>query len=531
MKAILTTILSSIIITGASAQYVRLDSTFHNTGAFVLDTSVQTLPQITFKHALQPDGKIVFCSNKSTGFFVSDVTIGRLKPNGTFDSTFGTNGTVTLSAFAGGFNMAVGLAIQPNGKIVTGGMANDGFSANQIFIAQLNSNGTLDASFGNSGITTYDINDENERVTDLKIQRNGKILMSGIASTSSASDSSFIVRVNTNGSLDNGFAQAGILRYQQAGRQTNLYAIDVDSTGKIVAGGSYSTSANFQDFLLIRLDSNGAFDNTFGTGGITVADFSHDYDEIHSLKILTNQSIVAAGYSYNGFNDGVALIKVTATGIFDNTFGTGGREYIGDTIAPMRAYSMQLQADGKIVLGGYRATSSGTNNLLLMRLQSNGTADTSFYPATGYITTDFFGDEDKAHSVSIQQDGKIVVFGTTVHNVSTQEEQPVIARYVTKTTVVTPPNTAVPNTNSTASITVYPSPVYGNDVHIKRLGQHTITARLYSNSGALVQQNVLNVSSEVLQFNPSLINGNYFLLLTDEQDSITTIHKIILQRN
>lgn len=521
--------LCAILALNVHAQRVRPDSSFGRAGYFVSDTPVLTLPQISLKHALQPDGKIVFCSNRSAGFFVTDVSIGRLKANGSLDSGFGRNGISSFPVFAGGFNLAVGLAIQPDGKIVTGGMANDGSSANQVFIARLNANGSLDAGFGRGGIGIYDINDEDERITDLRIQRNGKILICGIASTSSASDSGFILRVTRSGALDNTFAGGGIFRYKRGGRQTNLYAMDADSSGKIVAGGSYNSGSNAQDFLLLRLDSNGVLDNSFGTSGVVSTDFFNDYDEIHSLKILANQSVIAAGYSYNGNNDGIAVIKYSASGVADNSFGTAGKKYIGDSTMPMRGYSMALQPDGKIVVGGQKATSSGTSDLVLLRLSASGVPDTGFFPRTGYITADLFGDEDRVHSVSLQPDGKIAVYGTSIRDNTTQEEQPFVARYVAGSTVIVPPNTV--SQHAAGRFSIYPSPVSGDRIYISGADRQTLRASLYNSGGALVRQATIAAEAHDLELPATLADGVYFLILQDAVDNTSGKYKIVLRRN
>ena len=154
-------------------------------------------------------------------------------------------------------------------------------------------------------------------------------------------------------------------------------------------------------------------DTSFGTGGMVTTDIgSSTTDYGYSVAIQSDGKIVVAGVSGDNF----ALARYTAAGTLDATFGTGGKVTTdfggGDAI-----WSVAIQSDGKIIAAGY-----SNNNFALARYTAAGALDLSF-DTDGKVTTDF-GSTDRAHSVAIQSDGKIIVAGYSNNNFA-------LARYTT----------------------------------------------------------------------------------------------------
>ncbi len=163
-------------------------------------------------------------------------------------------------------------------------------------------------------------------------------------------------------------------------------------------------------------------DKIFGTNG-TVATFiaggDSDYDEGYSSAIQTDQKIVVAGWSTDpSGNYSFAVARLNDDGTLDNTFGTNGtaRTFIhGGDSTNDKAYSVAIQSDGKIVVAGYSVDTTGGTSyaaFALARFNSNGTLDNAF-GTNGTATTFISGGGllDEGRSVSIQSDGKIVVAG------------------------------------------------------------------------------------------------------------------------
>lgn len=184
------------------------------------------------------------------------------------DNTFGNAGKVTNL-----FNesdLITDMALQPDGKIVT---ANSAFINNQydIGVSRYNRDGSVDLSFGNQGNTVTNLTNTNDRATGIALQPDGKVLVSGF--TVSGFFSPVIVRYNSNGLLDASFGSGGIIVFSNIVGQFDDVKVQPD--GKIVLGGfRLNINNNQTDFLLIRLLPDGQLDQSFGTGGVVITGFT-----------------------------------------------------------------------------------------------------------------------------------------------------------------------------------------------------------------------------------------------------------------
>ena len=159
------------------------------------------------------------------------------------------------------------------------------------------------------------------------------------------------------------------------------------------------------DFALARYNSNGTLDSAFGTGGKVKTTFA-DFDYVGALALQSDGKIVAAGMTVVNFSPNFAVARYNSNGTLDTTFGSGGKA-MTDFGADDRAYSVALQADGKIVAAGMIGT-----NFALARHNTNGTLDATF-GSGGKEITDFAGSNDIALGVAVRSDGKIFVAGRT----------------------------------------------------------------------------------------------------------------------
>ena len=269
-----------------------LDSNFGKGG--IVTTTIGTYA-FGFAVAIQPDGKIIVAGNSSIGGWIS-FALARYKSNGSLDSSFGSSGIVTTSFGHNDHGGAV--VIQSDGKIVVGGIHSAG-GEDSFALARYNSNGSLDSSFGSSGIV---INPVGKLAThgDIAIQSDGKIIFIGASSTNDVSlhFNATLARYNVNGSLDSGFGNSGIVT-TSIGSDIFGNAIAIQPDGKIVViGGSYYNN-QFVTSALARYTITGSLDSNFGTDGIvtTTVDLSSDGSDI---AIQPDGKIVAAGSSYDG---------------------------------------------------------------------------------------------------------------------------------------------------------------------------------------------------------------------------------------
>jgi len=324
--------------------------------------------------------------------------------DGTLDNTFGTGGKVITPV---GSNDAgvYSVAIQSDGKIVAAGWNYNGIYDNFV-VVRYNTNGTLDNNFGTGGKVITDLSNPTEAYS-LVIQSDGKIIIAGTEEIGANFDFA-VLRYNSDGTLDHSFGTNGVVTTDINGNDDKIFSVALQGK-KIVAAGISFNGSNY-DFGLARYDTNGTLDNTFGTGGKVITSISSSDDKANSLVIQPDGNIVVAGSSWNGSNYDFTVVRYNINGTLDNSFGTNGIKTTDIASSDDYAYSVTLQGDGKIVTTGTSAVGNG--DFVVIRYNINGTLDNNF-GTLGIITTDFNGNDDEPYSVVIQADGKIVVAGLT----------------------------------------------------------------------------------------------------------------------
>jgi uncharacterized delta-60 repeat protein len=334
-------------------------------------------------------------SNDTTGGSIySAFAVARFNPNGTLDNTFGTKGSVrTFINGGGGIDVGRHVLIQPNGKIVVVGMSLIISVFYDLGVARFNSDGKMDNTFGTNGTTSvtaigdpYDYNS-----FSCALQPDGKIVVAGSSiSFDNVSNVPFTVaRLNSNGTLDNTFGVNGTSgTYISGGDSTNdvCNSVSIQPDGKIVLAG-YSgraslTLINDIAFAVARFDSNGTKDRTFGTNGTVRAYINgtdSTSDRAYSAAIQSDGKIVVGGGSSSSLlgQSTFAIARFDSNGTKDSTFGTNGTvttTFGSDMNVSDAAMSIALQTDGKILAGGYSQIASGSTVFVLARyLTSNMT--------------------------------------------------------------------------------------------------------------------------------------------------------------
>jgi len=259
-------------------------------------------------------------------------------------------------------------------------------------------NGILDPSFGINGIVVIDVDNSNNASKAIAIQPDGKILIAGYSTTSINLFN--VVRLNGDGSLDNSFGSNGVVSTTLASTSI-ASSIALQDDGKIIAGG-HSWGGDYNEFTLIRYNSNGSLDATFGNSGIVTTSFLNKSGIGKSLAIQADGKIILAGFSYSDFNDfdDFALVRYNSDGSLDNSFGTGGIVFtsFGNTMDWIN--SVTLQSDGKIVAGGFSA-----DRMALARYLNDGSLDITF-GANGLVANYIFtASQAIINGLSLTQDG------------------------------------------------------------------------------------------------------------------------------
>jgi uncharacterized delta-60 repeat protein len=271
------------------------------------------------------------------------------------------------------------------------------------------SSDTLDASFGTGGKVTTDFAGLDDGANSVAVQLNGKIVAAGDASTGDGSDFA-LARYNRDGTLDASFGTGGKVTTDFADSDDFATSVTILLTGKIVAAGSAFTGA-VSDFALARYNGDGTLDASFGTGGKVTTDFAGSDDFANSVAVQLNGKIVVAGNTSAGTGSDFALARYNSDGTLDTSFGTGGKVTTDFAGLDDRANSVALQLNGKIIVAGFAGTGD-SSDFALAHYNSNGTLNASFGTG-GKVTTDFASSDDFANSVAMQLNGKIVVAGNT----------------------------------------------------------------------------------------------------------------------
>lgn len=297
------------------------------------------------------------------------------------------------------------VAVQTDGKIVAAGgvavVGIDNHSSNYDFaVFRYNADGSLDTSFDADGkVTTPISNDFNnyDYAYSVAIQPDGKIIAAGTSVGLSTSGFA-LVRYNTDGSLDGSFGAGG--KVITAG-YSGINEIALQADGKIVAVGLY----DYYSFAIARYNPTGALDTSFGTGGIVTTVFGGNAQQVaYSVAVQADGKIVVAGDAgYCDFNENCfsnfALARFDPDGSLDTSFGA---DFGGDSEF---ATSVVVQTDGKIVAAGY--ADFGGGGFVVARYNPTGALDTSF-DGDGKVTINF---GSSPSSVVLQSDGKIIVSG------------------------------------------------------------------------------------------------------------------------
>jgi len=353
--------------------------------------------------AAQPDGKILFWGGNYSGNGAPIVGIGRLNANGSRDSSFDPGSGVNYGVVAA--------ALQTDGKVVIGGSFTVFNGTNRLALARLSPDGGLESNFIPDLVSLVQFDEippffggyYRIAATTVIVQPDGKILVAGYTMTNFIWDDgyattlrSFLVRFNADGNPDAGFTPAignqmdgndhwwpgGVAYYPGS-------AIALQPDGKIILGGYFSSINGSNRPGIARVNANGSLDNAFNPA-------IGAYD-VGSIALQPDGKLVFGGrfHSVSGPFQSFGIARLNASGSVDVTFDAGEIANGG--------YSVVLQPDGKIILGGFFASLNGTNGYGVARLNANGSLDSTFTPATG--------SNPGIASIALQPDGKVLLAG------------------------------------------------------------------------------------------------------------------------
>lgn len=355
---------------------------------------------------IEATGKIVVGGYVNlSGSTTSDFTLVRYNADRTIDTTFGIGGK--LVADFGGDDKGYGVSIDAQGRIFIAGSTIVGGKTSFALMCY-KADGTVDTSFGSGGKLITDFNGSSDnKGYSIKVDASGRILISGSTLINGKRDVA-VVRYTATGSLDTSFGTGGKVTTDCGGDDDEGKSITIDSSGRIVVAGTATINGK-RDFAVVRYKVDGSLDTSFGTGGKITTDCGGGDDDGKSLKIDVSGNILVAGTAViNGKRD-FTIVRYKADGSLDTSFGTGGKVTI-DCGGDDDARTIEIDGSGKILIGG-SININGSTDSAIVRLNANGTLDTSF-GVGGKLIKDY-GGNDEINSIAIDASGQLVLAGVT----------------------------------------------------------------------------------------------------------------------
>lgn len=349
--------------------------------------------------AQQADGKIL-----ATGIAYELV---RFNLNGTVDSSFALNGRAEKMIGSYGASAACAVIVQSDGKIM---LAGDAYAPqvgpdnrSDFTAARFHSNGAPDLGFNGTGDIGIDIQTADQDYCEgAVLQADDKLIMYGSSGNSFA-----IVRLNTDGTLDNSFNGNGKFLAIYGDYGDELTSAVVCPDGKILACGNANFAGDIR-FVTIKLRQNGQLDSTFGINGAAITDFSGSASFARDIALQPDGKIVVVG---NDLWTGGLIARYNADGSLDNSFGNAGKVEASISAGDISPRQLVITADGSLFLAGhiYVGSVGQLEDWYFVKYKPNGEIDSS-YSATGFIIQ-LSAAKERIYSMLLQQDGKILTAG------------------------------------------------------------------------------------------------------------------------
>ena len=395
---------------------------------FVLVAGITAFSPSTFVFAQECDDEAVPASGGS----------GEARPmsmaSAALDSSYGNAGMVRVRTAGNTRFMAI--AVAPDGSSYGAGfVTNNGDQA--MAVAKLTSAGALDLSFGSDGIASVNVSPGKavEIARSIVIQGD-KILVTGpiehdvTAEGDAARDTDVgVVRFDMSGKPDPSFGENGVLKLDLGtGRVTTGTTFVGDTSwgmgalpgGKAVVFGSMladGADRTDTDYVIVGLTSAGAIDTSFGNNGKVVVDLNKGGDNPRHMMVQDDGKIVTSGYSSSGGVVRPVLIRLSAGGVLDASFGDKG--VATDTVLAgvTEAYNVTRHGGDYVAAGyGRGADTNEKVDLIAYRFHGNGKRDTQFGETDGFTRVNIADDDDRARNVIALPDGRLIAVGSGKYN-------------------------------------------------------------------------------------------------------------------
>jgi uncharacterized delta-60 repeat protein len=356
----------------------------------------------------QADGKVVVATDDD-----GDQAVVRFNLDGSLDATFGDRGQV--SGRVVGRLRAV--ALQSDGRIVVVSESTEPFDPDRVRVTRLNADGTPDPTFGAGGtsapLAIPGIAYQQYAVSGIAVDALGRLVVSGTTEQASGNTDPFVARLTPQGAPDPTFSGDGIAFRAAAGDQYAARALLVQPDGRIVISVGYGGAIGG---ILVRFNADGSPDGSFGASG-GQALLPSSWPDTEALASDGSGRLLAAGTSSTPTQTNAQVLRYTADGRLDTTFGTAGigsAWAAGDT-SEAQVSSVAVDAGGRIVVGGWVLKRGFPQRFMLVRMTPGGVADTTF-DADGLVSLSLGTGDTRCVVALADAQGRVVGVGVDPAN-------------------------------------------------------------------------------------------------------------------
>lgn len=466
---------------------------------------------------LMSDGKIIIASSLfSSNSGNAKLVLTRLLSNGSLDNTFGSNGQVfpELSIDLGKLGGVSKIIATNDNRFILLGYTSTG-TKGVAFVIRLDANGSIDESFGNGGILSFDFGLSWNKFLSALIKPDGRILLGGFSSGTSGigRNSSLLVQLLPDGNLDPDFATNGVYLSNPEFGLKSIYSLVLQEDEKIVTFGASQYDTDI-DIEILRFNSNGTLDSSFANEGrLQISGDPGKLDFSYAGIVQPNQKIVFCGvsYCYDYPEDEVTLHRINPDGSLDSTFGTDGTVFTDFGMLD-RSSTIASQADGKILVAtDAYSINPYAFNFWLARYNSDGSLDLTF-GNDGKVKSPNYNGSMQIGNILLDNDEKIIY-------TSIAEGKVVLWRYLNS-------NSAVPQAPSTFRFQFKPNPVADQGLISWTIMQNPEVLRvdLFDAWGQLIKQLIpptfypIGSYQQAVNFEKNTPAGVYYLAFTAGND-------------
>ena len=420
MKKVLAIIIVAVTTFATHAQTIAPDSTFGTNGkkTFTFFNNIDR----SFGSVVQENNRIVIVGlSRNTANTNFELCFARFYPSGIIDSTFGTNGKTSVSMgpqqYIGG--MTPKIKIDQQGRFVAVNAGTGPGGSDDIFMCRLDSSGIIDNSFNSTGSLFIDMTGSNtwpDIVNAFDFDASGNIYAVGATRNGGTpfNNDFAVVKITDSGLLDPTFDADGKKLFNPTNSAEFGRGLRVQPDGKVIIGGTAGGK-----MFLFRIDSTGAYDNTFNSNGQLTLTSVGSSSDMYDLTLDDYNRIVVGGVS----SSSAAVVRLNQNGTYDTTFAGIGRKLvlIGGTTSTLS--SLAIDSNNAIVFAGSNTVTAAGLNFYIARLTASGVMDNTFNTNGYYSLAIGTGNvDDECEGVSILPDGRYFLNGTVVYSSAVNED-------------------------------------------------------------------------------------------------------------